>query len=259
MTSSAETSPAVTAAAIRRAGHLWSSSICRGTILGAVHVSSVNLARAPSRLKVGRRLTQTGIDKRPTDEPVEIGRLGLAGDTIWSKKHHGGPDQAVYVYGEDDYAWWAAELGRPLAPGTFGENLTVSRARHQPSGRRRPPAHPRRVVLEVTCGRTPCGTLTAHMGIRAFSRRFRESGRLGLYCRVIAGGTVRRGDAVRYEPTASPLMPILEFEEMFCHGRSLARADRARPGRPDLRARPSRPRGSARRARPLSLSARLRQ
>ena len=71
-------------------------------------------------------MTSTGIDKRPTDGPVEIGRLGLSGDTIWSKKHHGGPDQAVYVYGEDDYDWWAKELGRPLDPGTFGENLTVA-------------------------------------------------------------------------------------------------------------------------------------
>ena len=183
-----------------------------------MHLSSVNLARAPSRLEVGGRLTSTGIDKRPTDQPVAIGPLGLAGDTIWSKKHHGGPDQAVYVYGEDDYAWWATELGRPLAPGTFGENLTVAglatasavvgdRLRIRDA-----------VVLEVTCGRTPCGTLTAHMGIRAFPRRFRAAGRLGLYCRVIAGGDVRRGDAVRYEPTADPLMSILEFEEMFVTG-----------------------------------------
>ncbi len=67
----------------------------------------------------------------------------------------------------------------------------------------------------MTCGRTPCGTLTAHMGIRAFARRFREAQRLGLYCRVIATGPVRVGDAVRYEPTTAPLMSILEFEELF--------------------------------------------
>ena len=102
-------------------------AICRGTILRPMHVSSVNLARgsAQSSRSAGA-LTSTGIHKRPTGQPVEIGPLGLSGDTIWSKKHHGGPDQAVYVYGEDDYAWWAAELGRPLEPGTFGENLTVA-------------------------------------------------------------------------------------------------------------------------------------
>ena len=153
-----------------------------------MHVSSVNLAVAPAKLKVGSRLTSTGIYKRPTDEPVAIGPLGLSSDTIWSKKHHGGPDQAVYVYGEEDYAWWAAELGRPLEPGTFGENLTVAGLESGAAlvGDRLRVGD--EVVLEVTCGRIPCGTLTARMGIRAFAQRFRKAGRPGLYCRVTRAG-----------------------------------------------------------------------
>jgi MOSC domain-containing protein YiiM len=180
-----------------------------------VHVSSVNVADHPSRLKVGRRLTSTGIDKLPTDQPVEVERLGLRGDTIWSKRHHGGPDQAVYVYGEDDYAWWASELGRPLPAGTFGENLTVAGLATGASivGDRLHIGDA--VVLEVTCGRIPCGTLTARMGIRAFSRRFRLAARPGLYCRVIETGAVRAGDAVRYEPSADSTLGIVEFAEMF--------------------------------------------
>jgi MOSC domain-containing protein YiiM len=180
-----------------------------------MHVSSVNVARSPSRLKVGRRLTSTGIHKQRVDQPIEVGRLGLRGDTIWSTKHHGGPDQAVYVYGEADYAWWAAELGHPLEPGTFGENLTVAELATGEAFVGDRLLIGDRVVLEVTCGRTPCGTLTAHMGIKAFARRFREAQRLGLYCRVIETGAVRAGDAVRYEPTTTPLISILEFEEMF--------------------------------------------
>jgi MOSC domain-containing protein YiiM len=160
-------------------------------------------------------MTSTGIDKRPTDQPVEIGRLGLSGDTIWSKKHHGGPDQAVYVYGEDDYAWWAVELGRRLEPGTFGENLTVAGLATGAAmvGDRLHVGNA--VMLEVTCGRIPCGTLTAHMGIRAFSRRFRKAARPGLYCRVMETGAVQAGDAVRYEPATSSTLGIVELGEMF--------------------------------------------
>ena len=180
-----------------------------------MRLSSVNVARGPSRLKVGRRLTSTGIDKQPANQPVEVGRLGLRGDTIWSKKHHGGPDQAVYVYGEADYAWWAAELGCPLEPGTFGENLTVTELESGEAFVGDRLLIGDRVVLEVTCGRTPCGTLTAHMGIKGFARRFREAARLGIYCRVIETGPVQAGDAVRYEPAATRLMSILEFEEML--------------------------------------------
>jgi MOSC domain-containing protein YiiM len=180
-----------------------------------MHVNSVNLATAPSRLKVGSRMTSSGIDKRPTDQPVEIGPLGLSGDTIWSKKHHGGPDQAVYVYGADDYSWWEVQLGRPLEPGTFGENLTVAGLATGAAvvGDR---LHiGKTVVLEVTCGRIPCGTLTARMGIRAFSRRFRKAARPGLYCRVIEPGSVQAGDLVRYEPSVESTLGVVELAEMF--------------------------------------------
>ena len=180
-----------------------------------MHVGSVNVATAPTRLKVGSRMTSTGIDKRPTDQPVEIGPLGLSGDTIWSKKHHGGPDQAVYVYGEDDYAWWESELGRPLEPGTFGENLTVAGLATGAAvvGDRLHLGET--VVLEVTCGRIPCGTLTARMGIRAFTRRFRKAARPGLYCRVIEPGSVQAGDLVRYEPSLESTLGVVELAEMF--------------------------------------------
>jgi MOSC domain-containing protein YiiM len=187
-----------------------------------MHLGSVNIARSPSALKVGWRTTQTGIDKRPSEHPVAVGPLGLEGDTIASVKHHGGPDQAVYVYGEDDYAWWEAELGRALPPGAFGENLTVSGLATGASvvGDRLHIGG--QVVLEVTCGRIPCGTLTARIGIRGFARRFREAARPGLYCRVIESGEVARGDSVRYAPTSETTLGIVEFSEMY-YARGLSR------------------------------------
>jgi MOSC domain-containing protein YiiM len=187
-----------------------------------MHLSSVNVAAAPAKLEIGSRMTNTGIYKRPISEAVAVRALGLSGDTIWSKKHHGGPDQAVYVYGEDDYAWWSAELGRELEPGTFGENLTVTGlatgAAHVGDRLRIGDA----VVLEVTCGRIPCSTLTARMGIRAFSLRFRKAARPGLYCRVLETGFVRTGDPVRYAPAAGPTLGIVALGEMF-YARDLTR------------------------------------
>ena len=187
-----------------------------------MRVSSVNVAPVPSRLQVGGRMTRTGIDKQPVDHPVAIGPLGLEGDTISSKKHHGGPDQAVYVYGQDDYAWWDAELGRTLPPGTFGENITVAGLATDASAVGDRVRIGDQVLLEVTCGRIPCGTLTARMGIRAFTTRFRKAARPGLYCRVIRTGNVVLGDPVRYEPAPVPSLGIVEFAEMF-YARALSR------------------------------------
>lgn len=106
---------------------------------------------------------ETGIYKVPAREPVRVTRDGLAGDEISDKVNHGGPDQAVYVYGVPDYEWWSYELGREFAPGTFGENLTISgleSARFSIGDRLRVGS----VVLEVTAPRIPCVTLAARMG-----------------------------------------------------------------------------------------------
>src|SRR5215207_6899551 len=88
-------------------------------------LASVNLGEKRI-LQRKEHVETTGIFKIPTDEPVKVTKLGLEGDVIVSKKHHGGPDQAIYVYGEADYDWWAKELGKEILPGTFGENVTIS-------------------------------------------------------------------------------------------------------------------------------------
>ena len=77
----------------------------------------------------------TGIDKRPTAEPVPVrapgpmqGGLGsgLVGDTIGDQQFHGGDDQAVYAYAREDLDEWQVRLDRVLSNGSFGENLTTT-------------------------------------------------------------------------------------------------------------------------------------
>src|SRR5690606_9598630 len=96
----------------------------------------------------------TGINKRPVAEPVAIAMQGIAGDAILDRKHHGGRDQAIYVYFQDDYDWWGTQGVTP-APGLFGENLVISGASSATTaiGDRFTIGG---VVLEVTYHRTPC-------------------------------------------------------------------------------------------------------
>lgn len=142
---------------------------------------------------------QTGIFKQPVSGPVEISTLGLPGDFIGDAKNHGGPDQAVYLYGWDDYQWWAAQLGREMTPGMFGENLTImglESARCNVGDRLVIGA----VILEVTSPRIPCGTLAGRMEIPDFARQFRFAERPGLYCRVLEPGTIEAGQSIIFEP-----------------------------------------------------------
>lgn len=86
---------------------------------------SVNVGQ-PTALQVGQHTTVTGIHKHPVPGRVRVTAQGLDGDHVLNRKHHGGPDQAVYVYTREDYDHWSEALGWTLEPGTFGENLLIS-------------------------------------------------------------------------------------------------------------------------------------
>jgi MOSC domain-containing protein YiiM len=89
-----------------------------------MRLASVNLGRA-RELDLRGVKTLTGIFKQPVARPVHVGQLGLESDVVADGASHGGPDQAIYVYGSEDYDWWSFHYRRMLEPGIFGENLTV--------------------------------------------------------------------------------------------------------------------------------------
>ncbi|MGY0236089.1 MOSC domain-containing protein [Longispora urticae] len=165
-------------------------------------VLSLNLGRITPTEHAG--VGETGIDKRPVPGPVAVaapgpkgvGGSGLVGDRIRDLRHHGGDDQAVYAYAREDLDTWAAELGRELRDGVFGENLTTTGLDVTGAlvGERwRVGAE---VVLEVTAARIPCRTFAGWLGERGWVKRFTERGVPGAYLRVIVPGEIRAGDPV---------------------------------------------------------------
>ena len=183
---------------------------------------------------------------------------GLAGDGVGNRRHHGGPDQAVYAYGTPDYAWWEAELGRPLGPATFGENLTIDglESAALAIGDRLVAAG---VTLEVTSPRIPCATLAARMDDPGFIRRFHDARRPGVYLRVLEPGEIGAGDEVALERAPKGALTVLELQDLYYDRkapadaieRALRAADR-RPHPPGLRA-PPRPEVSPARFRAPSM------
>ena len=173
-------------------------------------------------INIGQKRTQqrkdyietTGIYKLPVDEPVEIKSLGIEQDVICDKKNHGGPDQAIYVYGGADYVWWSTELGKELAPGTFGENLTISdleSARFNIGDY----LHIGEVTLQVTAPRIPCGTFATRMGDPQWVKKFRRAERPGLYCRVIKDGVVKAGEPVSVEKYTGETISLVQMYRDF--------------------------------------------
>jgi MOSC domain-containing protein YiiM len=179
-----------------------------------VQLASVNIGRE-ERQPRGAEFEVTGIYKRPVDGPTVMTALGLVNDFIGDARNHGGPDQAVYVYGSTDYDWWTGQLARTIEPGTFGENLTITGIQ---SAQLR--IGDRLIIgdttLEVSAPRIPCSTFSRRMRDVKFAAAFRAAERPGVYCRVIAPGTVRAGDDVRLEPFEGETISVLEmFREHY--------------------------------------------
>ncbi|ODT71039.1 MAG: hypothetical protein ABS75_09915 [Pelagibacterium sp. SCN 63-23] len=154
--------------------------------------------------------TLTGIYKEPQSSPVAIGRLGLAGDAILDRQHHGGADQAVYIYFQHDYDFWATQLEEVPQPGLFGENLTISALASADIaiGDRLQVGS---AMLEVSYHRTPCMTFAARMGSPAWVKRFHRANRPGAYCRVLAPGSVAAGMAVTLLPYRGERITVSEL------------------------------------------------
>jgi MOSC domain-containing protein YiiM len=178
-----------------------------------MYLLSVNIGNS-RQLQMPKKVDVTGIFKEAVAGSVTVGLLGLADDAVMDKKHHGGPDQAVYLYGQEDYSWWSAELGVELAPGTFGENLTVAGLECSDlhiGDRLRIGA----VTVELTAPRIPCGTLAARMGDPGFVKRFRHAERPGVYCRVITPGAVQAGDPVTLEPYTGETLTVRTMYQQY--------------------------------------------
>jgi MOSC domain-containing protein YiiM len=166
----------------------------------------VNVGR-PREVEWFGRAVETAIFKEPVEGPIFAAGVNLTGDDQADRRVHGGPDKAIYSYALEDYDWWAAELGRPLVPGTFGENLTVrgidlnSAAigdRWRVGG----------AVLEVAQPRQPCFKLGMRMGDAGFVEQFEDARRPGAYHRIVEPGSIAAGDAITVEPAAAPVVRI---------------------------------------------------
>jgi MOSC domain-containing protein YiiM len=166
-------------------------------IAGRIDAVCVLNELIPDRNPTG--LDRTAIDKRPVVVPVHVGPLGLDGDDQYDKRHHGGVDQAVYVYSTEDAQRWSDELGYDVPAGQFGENLrtlglavtdAVVGERWQVGEEGVGP------LLEARSPRVPCATFQAWMDEPRWVKRFSQRGDVGTYFRVLHEGLVLAGDDV---------------------------------------------------------------
>ena len=187
----------------------------RGTVV------SVNVARKALVVTERRRFT-TAIRKRPiATERALLGDDRVAGDDQADNESHGGPDRAVYAYGCEDYAWWEVQLGRPLPPGLFGENLTLTGidVNGAAIGERWRVGD---AILRVTSPRIPCYKLAYAVGEPDFVKRFAQAHRPGAYLAIERAATIGCGDAVEVISRPDVILTLARFNKIYFDERGRA-------------------------------------
>src|SRR5262249_37041271 len=142
------------------------------------------------------RPARSAIWKAPAVGRVAARGVNLAGDDQADRRAHGGPDKVVYAYAAEDARWWEREIGRALAAGEFGENLTTEGMEVNDAlvGER---WRIGTTVLEVSEPRIPCWRLGVRMHDKTFPRRFTGALRPGAYLRIVTEGELGAGDEIR--------------------------------------------------------------
>jgi MOSC domain-containing protein YiiM len=140
-------------------------------------------------------ISNGGVPKLPTAEAA-ITAAGVAGDRQLDLRFHGGPLRAVSLFSAERIAAMQAE-GHSIAPGTTGENLTVSGLDWSlvlPGAC----LEIAEVRLEITAYAAPCSNISGSFAggdIARISQK-RNPGWSRVYARVLTPGHVRVGDTV---------------------------------------------------------------
>ncbi|HEX5009540.1 MAG TPA: MOSC domain-containing protein [Planctomycetota bacterium] len=144
-----------------------------------------------------------GVPKLPVPA-ARVSRGGVAGDRQRDLRYHGGPDRAVCCLALEVIERLRAE-GHPIAPGTTGENLTLSGldwTRARPGARL---LFAGGVQLAITGFASPCSNIRGSFRGGQIDRLSDKvhPGESRVYCRVLVEGELQEGEAVRLESEAT--------------------------------------------------------
>ena len=158
-----------------------------------MRILSINVGRPQLQIYRNKNVLTSG-----HKTPVPHARLGLtdfAGNEQADLAHHGGPDKAVCVYSFDHYPYWESWIGEKLAPGAFGENLTLGSLRETEVcigdifaiGE---------ALAQISQPRVPCSKLADKLGRKDLPVTIHANGYSGFYFRVLREGLVKTEDPV---------------------------------------------------------------
>jgi MOSC domain-containing protein YiiM len=159
----------------------------------------------PNYSTVASAINKQAVSTLASPAPVEITRLGVAGDEQADPSVHGGIEKAIYVYPIEHYAFWNELLSREtkksveLPLGAFGENFTIEGLLETEIfiGDQMQIGDLQFTVVKL---REPCFKFNAKMGYKGAAKAMLQSGFSGWYLRVNQTGALSAGAEIQVLP-----------------------------------------------------------
>lgn len=169
-------------------------------------ILSLNVAH-PREMSFAGKTIRSSMLKDPVPGPLQVSKTSIEGDSFANPKFHGTVDSVLYALGQAQALEIMRLLGRDsYKPGELGENLTLDNfdEREISVG---DVFQIGTVVAQATFPRIPCGKVNFRLSHPDGQRCMQESGRSGVYFRILEPGTIDRSDSVeRIEKSAQTFL-----------------------------------------------------
>ncbi len=177
-------------------------------------VISTNLG-TPTTFVWNGQEEQTGIFKKPVDQPLFLNTNDVSNDTVIDRIHHAGEHKACYLFASDNYPYW-----KKLYPeldwnwGMFGENLTVE-GLDESILRVGDIYKIGTALVQVSQPREPCYKLGIRFGTPEILKQFIDHNRPGTYVRILKKGEVNTGDQLELQEQSENTLTTKQFYELM--------------------------------------------
>lgn len=180
----------------------------------SVEIVSVNVGK-PKQVQYQNKEVSTGIYKQPVQGALYLSAVQLEGDGQADLVHHGGKEKALCVYPFEHYGFWEKKLGKQLAYGAFGENLTT-RGLVETEVCIGDIFKFGEALVQVSQPRQPCFKLSVKYGVPELPLIMQETGYTGFYFRVLQEGRVSRQDGLTLH-SRHPMAVTLSYANRIMH------------------------------------------
>lgn len=177
-------------------------------------IISLNVGH-PQKMEWQGKQVLSSMLKLPVEGPLSVQVDGINGNSFANSKWHGNRGNILYAYGLTSADDFAKRLGLPrYAPGSTGETLTLDELDETKIsvgdlfeiGE---------VIAQATAPRTPCGKVDVRMQHPEGRQAMIESGRSGVYFRILKPGLIHKTDRVqRVEQSPFPFLISRLYELM---------------------------------------------